>query len=142
MVRGYSVLANAGKRVDFYSIAKVTRKNGLSIGRSPNRAWLQHPGYGIFNPRVSNDGRWVSFNARANRLAPARVLVAPVDELGVAPERDWTTTDLKTCVSRPLVAFVKPKPTSSPITCIVPPRERESCSMAPTAVQTILQGEP
>jgi membrane peptidoglycan carboxypeptidase len=28
MVRGYSVLANAGKRVDFYSIAKVTRKNG------------------------------------------------------------------------------------------------------------------
>jgi serine/threonine protein kinase len=61
----------------------------LNIGRSPNRAWLQHPGYGIFNPRVSNDGRWVSFNARANRLAPARVLVAPVDESGVAPERDW-----------------------------------------------------
>ena len=61
----------------------------LSLGSSPNRAWLRHPGYGIFNPRVSNDGQWVSFNARANRLAPARVLVAPVDESGVANEKDW-----------------------------------------------------
>ncbi len=61
----------------------------LQVGSSPRRDWLKHPSYGIFNPRLSSDGRWVSFNARENRRAPARVIVAEVQDWRVASERDW-----------------------------------------------------
>ncbi len=61
----------------------------LKLPAARNDEWLRHPGYGIYNARLSRDGRWVVFNARNNRLAPARVFVAPVDEAGVAPERAW-----------------------------------------------------
>ena len=36
----------------------------LTIGASHNDDWLQHPGYGIYNPRLSSDGGWVAFNGR------------------------------------------------------------------------------
>jgi serine/threonine protein kinase/Tol biopolymer transport system component len=61
----------------------------LPLDSSPQRQWLKHPTYGIFNPRLSSDGRWLSFNARANRLAPARVLVAAVEGSRVADEKEW-----------------------------------------------------
>jgi hypothetical protein len=61
----------------------------LKVGDSPNRNWLRHPGYGLFNARLSADGRWVSFNGRPNRLAPARIFIAPVRGMIVASERDW-----------------------------------------------------
>ena len=61
----------------------------LRVGSLPNHEWLRHPGYGIFNPRLSADGRWVSFNARANRFAPARVLVASAESSGGANEKEW-----------------------------------------------------
>lgn len=61
----------------------------LRIGSLPNHEWLRHPGFGIFNPRVSWDGRWVSFNARANPFAPARVVVAPAESSRVANEKEW-----------------------------------------------------
>ncbi len=61
----------------------------LSVGASQNGAWLKHPGYGIYNPRFSPDGGWVAFNARSDTLAPARVLVARVQNSVVAGEQDW-----------------------------------------------------
>jgi eukaryotic-like serine/threonine-protein kinase len=63
----------------------------LKVGDSPNRNWLRHPGYGLFNARLSSDGRWVSFNGRPNRLAPARVFIAPVRSAIVSSEKDWIT---------------------------------------------------
>jgi Tol biopolymer transport system component len=48
----------------------------LKVGSSPDHAWLRHPGYGIYNPRLSSDGRWTAFNGRTDRLAPARIFVA------------------------------------------------------------------
>jgi len=61
----------------------------LKLGSSPNRAWLRHPGYGIYGPRLSSDGRWIAFNGRTDRLAPARVFVTKVEGSVVAGERDW-----------------------------------------------------
>ena len=61
----------------------------LKVGGSPNRNWLRHPGYGLFNARLSADGRWVSFNGRPNRLAPARIFIAPVRGMIVSSEKDW-----------------------------------------------------
>jgi serine/threonine protein kinase len=61
----------------------------LKVGSSPNHAWLRHPGYGIYSPRLSSDGRWIAFNGRTDRLAPARVFVARVAGDVVAGEKDW-----------------------------------------------------
>lgn len=63
----------------------------LTVGGSPNREWLKHPGYGLFNARVSPDGRWVSFNGRPNRLTPARIFIAEVRGSIVASEKEWIT---------------------------------------------------
>jgi Tol biopolymer transport system component len=61
----------------------------LAVGASPNKEWLLHPGYGIYNPRLASDGAWVAFNARSDRLAAARVFIARVRPDGVAPENEW-----------------------------------------------------
>jgi eukaryotic-like serine/threonine-protein kinase len=61
----------------------------LKVGSSHNDGWLKHPGYGIYGPRLSSDGRWIVFNARTDRLAPARVVVAEVQGSVVAGEKDW-----------------------------------------------------
>ena len=61
----------------------------LKPGSPPVREWLTHPGYGIFNARLSSDGHWVSFNARPNSLAPARVFISRVFDSSVAAEKDW-----------------------------------------------------
>jgi Tol biopolymer transport system component len=61
----------------------------LKVGSSPNHVWLRHPSYGIYSPRLSSDGRWIAFNGRADRLAPARVFVAEVEGAVVAGEEDW-----------------------------------------------------
>ncbi len=62
----------------------------LKVGASPNRAWLKHPGYGVFNARLSPDGQWVSFNGRPNNRAPARVFIAKVQGSVVSGEKEWT----------------------------------------------------
>ena len=61
----------------------------LKVGSSPNHAWLEHPGYGIYGPRLSSDARWIAFNGRTDRLAPARVFIAKVEGAVVAGEKDW-----------------------------------------------------
>jgi Tol biopolymer transport system component len=61
----------------------------LTIGSSHDDAWLGRSGYGIYNPRFGPDGGWVAFDGRADRLSPARVMVAKVDGARVAGERDW-----------------------------------------------------
>ncbi len=61
----------------------------LTVGASPNPAWLRHPGYGIYNPRLSSDGGWIAFNARSDRLSPARVFIAKAQAAAVAAEKDW-----------------------------------------------------
>ena len=58
-------------------------------GSSAQHEWLKHPGYGIFNARLSSDGRWVVFNARSNNRAPAQVFVTRVLDSSVAGEREW-----------------------------------------------------
>jgi Tol biopolymer transport system component len=61
----------------------------LHPGSPPQRDWLRHPAYGLFNGRLSSDGGWVSFNARPNSLAPARVMVAKVNGASAVAETDW-----------------------------------------------------
>ena len=61
----------------------------VQLGSSHDDGWLSHPGYGIYNPRLSADGDWIAFNARANRFAPAQVFVAKVQASAVAPESEW-----------------------------------------------------
>jgi len=61
----------------------------LRLGAGPQLDWLRHPGYGLFNARLSRDGQWVSFNARPNNAAPARVMVAKVHANSVADDREW-----------------------------------------------------
>jgi eukaryotic-like serine/threonine-protein kinase len=61
----------------------------LSIASSQHREWLRHPGYGIFYPRFSPSGDWLSFNARLNNRAPARAFVASVQSSSVAAEKEW-----------------------------------------------------
>jgi eukaryotic-like serine/threonine-protein kinase len=61
----------------------------LTIGSSHNDAWLSHPGYGIYHPRLSSDGGWIAFNGRTDRRSPARVFVAKVDGAVVSSEKDW-----------------------------------------------------
>jgi Tol biopolymer transport system component len=65
----------------------------LTIGGAHNNAWLQHARYGLYNPRLSPDGRWIAFNARTDRLAPPRIYVARADASGVAGEPDWIEID-------------------------------------------------
>ena len=62
----------------------------LKVGTSPNRGWLRHPGYGVFNARLSPDGQWVSFNGRPNSRASARVFIAKVQDSVVSGEKEWT----------------------------------------------------
>jgi serine/threonine protein kinase/Tol biopolymer transport system component len=61
----------------------------LRLGTSPDHAWLSHPGYGIYGPHLSSDGRWIAFNGRTDRHAPARVLVARVEGSVVAGGETW-----------------------------------------------------
>ncbi len=59
----------------------------LKIGSSHNDAWLRHPGYGIYNPRVSSDGGWIAFNARTDRLAPRARLHRQGTGVAASPAR-------------------------------------------------------
>jgi Tol biopolymer transport system component len=61
----------------------------LTLGGSPQREWLTHPGYGLYNARMSPDGQWVTFNGRPNPLAAARVFVASVRETRVIGRAEW-----------------------------------------------------
>ena len=61
----------------------------VKVGGPPNSRWLKHPRYGIYNPRFSPDGGWVAFNARPDRLAPARIFIARVQGSVAAAESDW-----------------------------------------------------
>ena len=61
----------------------------LTLGSPPNDAWLRHPGYGIYNPRLSSDGGWIAFSGRTDRLSPARVFIAKIHASGVAREKEW-----------------------------------------------------
>jgi Tol biopolymer transport system component len=74
----------------------MTGRDPSSIGliRLPSSTvheWLAHPDYGVFNARLSSDGRWVAFNTRRDKLAPARVVVARVSDHSVAADKDWMT---------------------------------------------------
>jgi eukaryotic-like serine/threonine-protein kinase len=60
----------------------------VTVGGSRSDGWLRHPGYGIYNPRLSSSG-WIAFNGRRNRFAPAHVFVARVRESVPAPEKEW-----------------------------------------------------
>ncbi len=61
----------------------------LTIGSGHNHAWLAHPMNGIYGPRASSDGGWIAFNSRTDRLAPARVFIAKLDQGTVAEEKEW-----------------------------------------------------
>jgi len=79
----------SGDRILYVTARDPSGVGLLKIGSSHNHAWLGHEGYGIYNPRFSSDGEWVVFNARANRLAPARVIVAKLQRDVVTGEKDW-----------------------------------------------------
>lgn len=77
-----------GRRIIYVTADDPSAVGVLHLGSSPDGAWLKHPGYGIYNPRLSSDGGWLAFNARTDRFAQPRVFVASVSS-SVAPERDW-----------------------------------------------------
>jgi Tol biopolymer transport system component/predicted Ser/Thr protein kinase len=78
-----------GRAILFVTATAPSGIGLLTLSSSPQREWLTHPAYSIFNARASADRRWVSFNARANRFAPARVLIAPVRGPLVSDEKEW-----------------------------------------------------
>jgi len=78
-----------GKTLLFVTARDPSGIGLLRPGSPPQRDWLRHPAYGLFNGRLSSDGGWVSFNARPNSLAPARVMVAKVNGASVVAETDW-----------------------------------------------------
>jgi eukaryotic-like serine/threonine-protein kinase len=78
-----------GRGILFVTATDPSGIGFLTLGSSPQREWLTHPGYSIFNARVSGDRRWVAFNARPNRFAPARVLIAQVRGSRVSGEEEW-----------------------------------------------------
>ena len=78
-----------GREILFVTARDPSGVGLLRLGSLPQVEWLRHPGYGLFNARLSSDGRWVSFNARSNRLAPARVMVANVQDVSVADDSKW-----------------------------------------------------
>jgi eukaryotic-like serine/threonine-protein kinase len=79
-----------GQEILFVTADDPSAVGLLKVGASPNRGWLRHPGYGLFNARLSPDGQWVSFNARPNSRAPARVFIARVQGSVVSGEKEWT----------------------------------------------------
>jgi eukaryotic-like serine/threonine-protein kinase len=79
----------AGDQILYIAAAHPSGVGLVKVGSSHNHAWLRHAGYGIYSPRFSSDGRWIAFNGRTDRLAPARVFVAKVHASGVAPEKEW-----------------------------------------------------
>jgi hypothetical protein len=81
--------APSGREILFVTPRDPSAIGLLRLGAAANREWLKHPRYGLFNARISSDGRWLSFNARANSLAPARVMLAEVRDFIVAGEKDW-----------------------------------------------------
>jgi eukaryotic-like serine/threonine-protein kinase len=78
-----------GKTLLFVTARDPSGIGLLRPGSPPQRDWLRHPAYGLFNGRLSSDGAWVSFNARPNSRAPARVMVARVSAASVVAETDW-----------------------------------------------------
>jgi Tol biopolymer transport system component/predicted Ser/Thr protein kinase len=62
----------------------------LQAGASHDDSWLSVAGAGIYSPRLSPDGGWIAFNARSDRLARARVLVAQLHGSAVADRKGWT----------------------------------------------------
>jgi Tol biopolymer transport system component len=78
-----------GGRITYMTAQDPSGVGILVVGSSNDAGWLSHPGYGIYNPRLSADGHWIAFNARTNRFAPAQVFVARVQPSAVAPEREW-----------------------------------------------------
>jgi eukaryotic-like serine/threonine-protein kinase len=81
--------APAGDQILYVTAGDPSGVGLLTIGASHNDAWLKNPGYGIYNPRPSSDGRWVAFNGRRDRLAPAQVFVARIEGSAVAGSKDW-----------------------------------------------------
>jgi hypothetical protein len=61
----------------------------LKIGASHDDAWLRHQVFGVYGPRVSSDGGWITCNIRPSAMAPARVVVARMEGGVVSAERDW-----------------------------------------------------
>jgi hypothetical protein len=78
-----------GKTLLFVTARDPSGIGLLRPGSPPQRDWLRHPAYGLFNGRLSSDGGWVSFNARPNSLAAARVMVAKVNGASVVAETGW-----------------------------------------------------
>ena len=78
-----------GRRILYVTRADPSGIGLLTVGAAHDESWLRHPGYGIYNPRLTADGGWVAFNGRADRLAVARIFIAKVLPSGVAPEKEW-----------------------------------------------------
>jgi Tol biopolymer transport system component len=80
-----------GREILFVTARDPSGIGLLRVGSSPQVEWLRHPGYGLFNARLSSNGQWVSFNARPNSQAPARVIVAKVRDGSVVDDSEWVT---------------------------------------------------
>ena len=59
----------------------------LDLATKQRMGLLDHPAYLLWNPRLSPDDRWVSFNATAQ--GRSRIFVAPVRDAGLVPEHEW-----------------------------------------------------
>jgi serine/threonine protein kinase/Tol biopolymer transport system component len=78
-----------GRQILYVTPRDPSNVGMLTLGSSHDNNWLGDPGYGIYHPRLAPDGRWIAFNGRTNRLAPARAFVARVEGATVARAKDW-----------------------------------------------------
>ena len=79
----------AGDRILYVTERDPSAVGLVTIGSGNKPAWLAHPTHGIFGPRLSSDGEWVAFNSRTDRMAPARIFVARIQNGVVAGSSDW-----------------------------------------------------
>jgi Tol biopolymer transport system component len=79
----------AGDQILYVTTRDPSSVGLLKIGSSYTDAWLSNARFRIYNPRVSSDGGWITFNGRTDRLAPRKSFVAKVQESVVAAEKEW-----------------------------------------------------
>jgi Tol biopolymer transport system component len=73
------ILYQAGSPSAFFTV---------DVNNGARRPVAAYPGFGIYSPRFSFDGRWLVFHARVHPDA-SRIYVAPFDGTTVAPPSNW-----------------------------------------------------
>ena len=71
------------------ALAAPSRISTIDVGSKKATELVTHATWRLWNPRVSPDDRWVTFNATT--AGRSRIFVAPFRKRGLIPESEWIT---------------------------------------------------